>query len=265
MAKKKMTKKVAKKIVKKTAKKPVKKVVKATKKVAKKAVKAVKKATKKAAKKATKKVAAKPAKKAVKKATKKVVKAPAKKAVKAPAKKVVTAVKKAAPAPKAPVQSAEVIKAPTLNVGDMAPDFTLQDQNGKEVSLHDFAGMNVVVYFYPKAMTPGCTVQACEIRNSEAELKEAGIVVLGISADPVKSLKKFEEKERLNFTLLSDVDKKAINAYGTWGPKKFMGRDFDGILRQSYFIGKDGKVLHVMHKVDTKTHHADILDFFKNL
>jgi thioredoxin-dependent peroxiredoxin len=190
-------------------------------------------------------------KKAAKKVTKKVTKKATTKS--APKKKV------------AKKQSAAVVKAPTLQVGDKAPDFTLLDQNGKEVSLKDFKGMNVVVYFYPKAMTPGCTVQACEIRNSEQKLKDAEIVVLGISADPVKSLKKFEEKEKLNFTLLSDPDHKVIEAYGSWGPKKFMGREYDGIHRQSFLIGKNGKVLHVMHKVNTKTHHDDVLNFFKSL
>ena len=190
-----------------------------------------------------------------------------KKTAKKVAKKVTKKVtKKAAPKKKVvKKQSAAVVKAPTLQVGDKAPDFTLLDQNGKEVSLKDFKGMNVVVYFYPKAMTPGCTVQACEIRNSEQKLKDAEIVVLGISADPVKSLKKFEEKEKLNFTLLSDPDHKVIEAYGSWGPKKFMGREYDGIHRQSFLIGKNGKVLHVMHKVNTKTHHDDVLNFFKSL
>jgi thioredoxin-dependent peroxiredoxin len=196
-------------------------------------------------------------KKANKKVAKKVIKAPAKVAKKA-AKKVT---KKVGP----DKQSAGVVKAPTLQVGDVAPDFSLQDQSGQEVSLHDFKGKNVVVYFYPKAMTPGCTVQACEIRNSEEKLSDYDIVVLGISADPVKSLKKFTEKEKLNFTLLSDPDKKVIEAYGAWGLKKFMGREFMGILRQSFFIDKDGRILHVMHKVETKKHHTAIVDFFKNL
>ncbi len=232
MAKKKATKKVAKKAAKKVTKKV------ATKKVATKKVATKKVATKKTA---TKKVATKKA--APKKATKKVTP------------------KKAAPKK----QSAEVVKAPTLQIGDIAPDFTLLDQNGKEVSLHDFKGMNVLVYFYPKAMTPGCTVQACELTKSESKLKEAEIVVLGISADPVKSLKKFEEKEKLNFTLLSDPDHKVIESYGSWGPKKFMGREYDGIHRQSFLIGKDGKIVGVMHQVNTKTHHDDVLNFFKNL
>lgn len=162
-------------------------------------------------------------------------------------------------------EPAVVVKTPTLVPGDIAPDFTLQDQNGNPVSLHEFKGKNVVVYFYPRAMTPGCTVQACELRNSKDQLKKASIVVLGISADPVKSLKKFEERDKLNFTLLSDPDHQVIEKYGSWGLKKFMGREFIGILRQSFLIGKDGKVLHVMHKVNTKTHHDDVLNFFKNL
>jgi peroxiredoxin Q/BCP len=235
---------------------------KTTKKAAKKAP--AKKVTKKAAaKKVTKKA---PAKKVTKKAAAKKLtkKAPAKTVTKkTPAKKVSNKVETAKAAPMKP--SAATVKAPALSVGDMAPGFTLHDQNGKEVSLRDFRGKNVVVYFYPKAMTPGCTVQACEIRNSETDLRDAEIVVLGISADPVKSLKRFEEKEKLNFTLLSDPEKSVIKAYGVWGPKKFMGREFDGILRQSFFINKEGKIVHVMHKVDTKTHHADVLNFFKNL
>lgn len=211
-----------------------------------------------AKKKATKKVTKKVAKKATKKATKKVAKKPAKKVTKKATKKVT----KKAPAKK---QSASVIKSHTLKPGDVAPGFTLQDQDGNHVSLSDFKGHRVVVYFYPKAMTPGCTVQACEIRNSDEILKEANIVVLGISADPVKKLKQFEEKEHLNFPLLSDESKKTIEAYGAWGLKKFMGREFMGILRQSFLIDEQGKIVHVMHKVDTKTHHQDILDFFKNL
>lgn len=215
---------------------------KTTKKVAKK--KASKKVTKKAATKkvATKKAAKKVAKKVTKKATKK------------------AAPKKAAPKK----QSAAVVPTQTLKVGDMAPDFTLPDQNGNMVSLHDFRGKNVVVYFYPKAMTPGCTVQACSLRDAKSELAQNDIVVFGISADPVKSLKKFEEKDKLNFTLLSDESKKVIQAYGSWGQKVFMGRKFDGILRQSFLIDKEGKVAHVMNKVDTKTHHDDVINFFKN-
>ncbi len=240
--------------------------------------KVTKKTTKQATKKVAKKAPAKkaPAKKApVKKAP--VKKAPAKKAPakKAPVKKapVKKAPVKKAPVKKAPVKkapaankvSSAVAKEPSLKIGDMAPEFTLPDQNGRHVSLKDFRGKNIVVYFYPKAMTPGCTVQACELRNSESKLKDHDIVVLGISADPVKSLKKFEEKEKLNFSLLSDESKDVIKSYGSWGRKQFMGREFDGILRQSFLINKEGKIVHIMHKVDTKTHHDDVLNFFKSL
>ena len=227
---------------------------KATKKVSKKII--AKKAVKKVTKKVTKKIAPK---KAVKKTAKK---AAPKKAVKKTAKKVST--KKVTKKVMAKKQSAEIIKSSTIKIGDMAPDFTLLDQNGKAVSLHDFRGKNVVVYFYPKAMTPGCTVQACELTSAEDKLKEQNIIVLGISADPVKKLKQFEEKHKLNFPLLSDESKKVIEAYGSWGLKKFMGREFMGILRQSFLVDTEGKIIHVMHTVNTKTHHQDILDFFKN-
>ncbi len=194
------------------------------------------------------------AKKIAKKTTKKVTKkAVAKKAV---TKKTVT--KKVAP--KKTVKASK--KSSSLSVGGLAPDFTLEDQNGKKVSLKDFRGQNVVVYFYPRAMTPGCTVQACSLRDSKSKLHSAKIVVLGISADPVKKLKQFEEKDKLNFTLLSDPDHKVCEAYGTWGLKKFMGREFMGILRQSFLINAEGKIIHIMDKVDTKTHHDEVLKAF---
>lgn len=226
---------------------------KATKKVSKKVTKKV---TKKTAKKATKKVAVKAAKKAVKKTAKKVAKKAVKKAAKTMTKKV--AVKAA------PKKQSTAVVSQTVKVGDTAPDFTLPDQNGNHVSLHDFKGKNVVIYFYPKAMTPGCTVQACSLRDAKAELAANNIVVFGISADPVKMLKKFEEKDKLNFTLLSDESKEVIKSYGSWGTKQFMGKTFDGILRQSFLINADGKIVHIMNKVDTKSHHDDILNFFKN-
>ena len=196
------------------------------------------------------------AKKVVKKVTKKVVEKPAKKVTKKVTKKVI---KKAAPK-----KDAATVKSLTLEVGQMAPDFTLEDQNGKKVSLKDFRGQNVVVYFYPKAMTPGCTVQACGLRDSQSKLKQAKVVVLGISADPVKKLKQFEDKDKLNFSLLSDLDHKVCEAYGSWGLKKFMGREYMGIMRQSFLIDGSGKIIHVMPKVDTKTHHDDVLKIFKN-
>jgi peroxiredoxin Q/BCP len=156
-------------------------------------------------------------------------------------------------------------KTTMLKVGDLAPAFTLLDQNGQEVSLSDFKGQKVVVYFYPRAMTPGCTVQACGLRDSSKQLKNLKIVALGISADPVKKLKQFEEKQDLNFLLLSDPDHVATKAYGSWGLKKFMGREFEGILRQSFLINEKGIIVHVMDKVNTSTHHSDVLEVFKNL
>lgn len=162
-------------------------------------------------------------------------------------------------------ESAEIIKAPTLSVGEKAPEFTLDDQNGKKVSLKDFKGQKILVYFYPKALTPGCTTQACSLSEIESKLYRENIVVLGISPDPTKKLKQFEEKQKLNFTLLSDPDHQVAEAYHSWGLKKFMGREYMGILRQSFLIDEKGKILHIMHKVNTKTHHDDVLKNFKNL
>ena len=151
-------------------------------------------------------------------------------------------------------------------VGNMAPAFTLQDQDGKKVSLKDFRDKkNVVLYFYPKAMTPGCTTQACGIRDSKAALKKADTVVLGVSPDPVARLGKFIDKEGLNFTLLSDEDHAVTEKYGCWGLKKFMGRESMGVLRTTFIIGKDGRLKHIMDKVKTKTHHDDVLAKIKEL
>ena len=144
-------------------------------------------------------------------------------------------------------------------LGNLAPAFTLQDQNGTKHSLKDYRGKTVLVYFYPKALTPGCTVQACGLRDSAMALAQHDVVALGISTDPVAKLKKFEEKEKLNFTLLSDEDHAVADKYGVWGPKVFMGRKYDGLHRMSFIIDKDGKLRHVMEKVNTKTHHDDVL------
>jgi peroxiredoxin Q/BCP len=157
-----------------------------------------------------------------------------------------------------------VVKSGTLKIGDLVPEFTLADQNGKLVSLKDFRGQNVVVYFYPRAMTPGCTVQACGLRDSFNTLKELDVVVLGISGDSPKKLKQFEEKKELNFILLSDEDHKVTRGYHSWGLKKFMGREFEGILRQSFFIDQDGLIVNILHKVDTGSHHQTVVEFFKN-
>ncbi len=151
-------------------------------------------------------------------------------------------------------------------IGNMAPAFTLPDQDGNKVSLKQFKGKkNVVLYFYPKAMTPGCTTQACGIRDSRKALDKLDTVVLGVSPDPVPRLGKFIEKQDLNFTLLSDEDHAVAEKYGAWGLKKFMGREFDGILRTTFIIGKDGRLKHIMDKVATKTHHEDVLALIKEL
>lgn len=150
-------------------------------------------------------------------------------------------------------------------VGTTAPQFTLLDQRGKEVSLADFNGkQNVVLYFYPKAMTPGCTVQACGIRDTYAEFKSIDTVVLGVSPDSVDRLVKFEDKQELNFTLLSDEDHSVTEQYGAWGLKKFMGREFMGVLRSTFVIDKQGTIAMVMDKVKTKTHHEEVLDWIKS-
>ncbi|GIT22268.1 MAG: peroxiredoxin [Gammaproteobacteria bacterium] len=153
----------------------------------------------------------------------------------------------------------------TLKTGNVAPAFTLQDQNGKKVSLKDFKGKkNVVLYFYPKAMTPGCTVQACGLRDSKKDLAKLNSVALGISPDPVARLKKFDDKEDLNFVLLSDEDHAIADKYGVWGLKKFMGREFMGIIRTTFVIDKNGKLAHVMDKVKTRSHHDDVLEILKS-
>jgi len=150
--------------------------------------------------------------------------------------------------------------------GSPAPGFTLQDNNGAEVSLSDFKGVkNVLVYFYPKAMTPGCTVQAQGLRDSAKALNGLNTVVLGISPDPVNKLAKFVDRDELNFQLLSDEDHATADKYGAWGPKKFMGREFDGILRTTFIVGKDGRLKAVMDKFKTKDHNTELLALLKTL
>lgn len=153
----------------------------------------------------------------------------------------------------------------TLQVGDKAPSFSLPDQANNLVVLSDFIGKKrVLVYFYPKAMTPGCTVQAQNLRDSKAKLEELNTVVFGISPDEVKRLDKFCIRDELNFTLLSDVDHKVADDFGVWGLKKFMGREYDGIHRLSFLIGLDGNIEHVFNKFKTKDHHEVVLDYIAN-
>ena len=145
------------------------------------------------------------------------------------------------------------------DIGSAAPDFSLLDQNGETVTLSQFKGKSVVVYFYPKAMTPGCTTQACGIRDSQQAYAAANTVVLALSPDQPERLKKFEDKQDLNFTLLSDPDHAVADAYGVWGPKKFMGREYDGIHRSTFIIDDKGILREIMAKVKTKSHHEDVL------
>lgn len=150
-------------------------------------------------------------------------------------------------------------------IGAQAPAFTLVNQRGETVALKSFKGeKNVLLYFYPKAMTPGCTVQACGIRDSFKDFAECDTVVMAVSPDSVERLIKFEDKQELNFTLLSDEEHKVTEKYGCWDLKKFMGREYMGVLRTSFIIGKDGKIKHIIDKVKTKTHHQDALDWITN-
>lgn len=147
-------------------------------------------------------------------------------------------------------------------VGNMAPAFTLKDQDDNKVSLKDFKGKkNVVLYFYPKAMTPGCTTQACAIRDHIKQFDKLDTVVLGVSPDAVERLPRFIAKQDLNFTLLSDEDHAIAEKYGCWGMKKFMGREFMGLIRTTFIIGKDGRLMTVLDKFKTKTHHDDVLAY----
>lgn len=149
-------------------------------------------------------------------------------------------------------------------LGNLAPTFTLPNQRGEAVALKDFRDQHpVVLYFYPKAMTPGCTVQACGIRDRRAAFAELGVVVLGISPDPVSRLAKFAERDALDFDLLSDADHAVAERYGVWGLKKFMGREFMGIRRTTFIIGRDGRLRHVMDKIKTASHQDDVLAWLR--
>ena len=145
-------------------------------------------------------------------------------------------------------------------VGETAPDFTTLNQREEEVTLSSLKGQKVVLYFYPKAMTPGCTVQACGLRDTEAELKKRNVRVFGISPDAPKRLQKFIDRDELNFDMLSDEDHAIAELYGVWAMKKFMGKEFMGVHRVTFIIDEDGKLAQVMAKVKTKTHHDDLLE-----
>ena len=146
-----------------------------------------------------------------------------------------------------------------LKAGDKAPNFSVPDENGKIISLSDYKGKKLVIYFYPKDMTPGCTLEACNLRDNYNLMQKNGYEILGVSADDEKKHQKFIEKYKLPFHLLSDTDKKMINDYEVWGPKKFMGRTFDGIHRTTFVINEEGIIEEVITKVKTKDHADQIL------
>jgi len=152
-----------------------------------------------------------------------------------------------------------------MDVNDKAPEFTLPDQNGEEVSLKGLRGKTVVLYFYPRADTPGCTIEACEFRDSYKKIQKTGVVLLGISPDTPKAQKKFEEKFDLPFTLLGDADKKVANAYGVMKEKNMYGRKVMGVARTTFVIGPDGKIKHIFEKVKPQGHADEVLELVKGM
>ena len=148
----------------------------------------------------------------------------------------------------------------TLKVGDKVPDFTVNNQDGVAISLSDYKGKKLVVFFYPKASTPGCTAEACNLRDNYKELQKQGYELLGVSADSEKKQTNFRNKYEFPFPLLADEDMVVINAFGVWGEKKFMGRTYDGIHRKTFLVDEKGVVERVIDKVKTKDHASQILE-----
>ena len=146
-----------------------------------------------------------------------------------------------------------------IETGQPAPDFELRDQDGETVTLQGLRGQRVVLYFYPKADTPGCTTQACGIRDRGGEYEEAGATVLGVSPDTVKDVKKFHDKQSLNFTLLADEDHAVAERYGVWGEKSMYGKTYMGVSRSTFLIDEEGVVRHVIPKASPKTHDDEVL------
>lgn len=147
----------------------------------------------------------------------------------------------------------------TLKVGDKVPNFISSDQNGNTVALSDFKGKKLVVFFYPAASTPTCTVEACNLRDSYKELKESGYEIIGVSKDTTRKQKNFSDKYNFPFPLLADTEREVLETFGVWGPKKFMGRTFDGIHRKTFVIDEEGVVSRVIDKVKSKEHAGQIL------
>jgi peroxiredoxin Q/BCP len=150
--------------------------------------------------------------------------------------------------------------ATTLQEGQKAPDFTGKDQDGNTVSLHDFQGKKIVLYFYPKDDTPGCTAQACNLRDNYTALIKSGYVVIGVSADDVKSHKKFEQKFNLPFPLIADEDQKIVNEYGVWGEKQMFGKKYMGIIRTTFLIDENGDIKSIINKPDTENHTQQVFE-----
>ena len=149
-----------------------------------------------------------------------------------------------------------------LKIGDHAPNFSGIDQNDKITTLLDFKGKKLAIYFYPKDNTPGCTVQACNLRDNYEGLKKAGIQILGISADSIVSHQKFADKFSLPFPLIADEDRTIIDLFGVWGPKKFMGKEYDGIHRTTFLINENQQIVGIIEKPKTKDHATEILEIF---
>ena len=147
-----------------------------------------------------------------------------------------------------------------LSVGQEAPNFLAKNQKGELISLEDLKGSKVILYFYPKDNTPGCTAQACNLTENISALKKEGFIVLGVSPDGERSHNKFIDKYNLQFDLLVDEEKKLCNAYGVWGRKKFMGREYDGVHRITFIINEDGMIDQIINKVETKRHSQQILE-----
>tara|TARA_B100000959_G_C14869327_1_gene577676 strand:- start:336 stop:797 length:462 start_codon:yes stop_codon:yes gene_type:complete len=151
-----------------------------------------------------------------------------------------------------------------LKEGDIAPDFSLPASDGENVSLNDYKGKKVVIYFYPKDDTPGCTIEACNFRDDYSEITDAGAVILGVSKDDIKSHNKFINKFDLPFLLLSDESTEMISAYGAWVKKKMYGKEYYGVFRKTYLIDEEGEIQRIWPKVDVKTHSKEIIDLIKN-
>ncbi len=149
-----------------------------------------------------------------------------------------------------------------LSEGQLAPDFELPDENNQIHKLSDYKGKPVVLYFYPKDNTPGCTKEACSFRDNFEEFRKAGVIVLGVSPDPPESHVGFKLKHQLPFTLLSDIDHQVCDMYGVWGKKKFMGKEYNGVLRTTFVINKDGVIMKIFHNVKPDEHSNEVLELF---